>query len=287
VNDQNHKKKTLGSICAGIGGFDLGFEQAGWETSWTIELDDVNRTVLADRFARARHFKDLRHWRSHSLSWVDCIAFGFPCQDISVMGAAKHDKSRNGLKGERSGLFHEIMEIVGHLQPSWVVIENVPALLHSNNCRDIATVIQELAQRNYLGFARVLNAQYFGVPQNRRRLFLVAGLGRYPSMDFLADSGPMEALPASLGSERIAVQADSWAGYTLTAPDKHNQCNSRINMGSELFVAEEDGWHSMVERARAVSLSGVSKGLDETHVEEAYAAGNAVPPPLQNGLLSF
>lgn len=214
TNQSPNPNRTLGSICAGIGGFDLGFERAGWTTSWTIELDDVNRSVLADRFARARHRKDLRDWRSHSLSPVACITFGSPCQDISVMGAAKHDKSDRGLAGQRSGLFFDCMEIVGFFQPPWVVFENVPALLHSNGGRDFQRVLQEFAQRGYLGFFRVLN-----------------------------------------------------------------YCHSRLNLGSELLVAEEGRWDSMVERARAVSLAGVSSGLDETNAEEAYAAGNAVPPP--------
>lgn len=274
----NHEK-TLGEICAGIGGFGIGFEQAGWRSAWQIELDDVNRTVLADRFPHARQYKDLRSWRSFTLSAVACIAFGFPCQDISVMGNSARDQSSRGLKGQRSGLFFTIMEIVRHVQPAWVVIENVPALLGSNNCEDFQAVVKELSECGYVGFARVLNAQYFGIPQKRRRLVMVAGLGRFPSMEFLADCGPMEALPASAGSEWIAKPADAWAGYTLTAPDKFKRCNSRTNLGSELFVAEEGRWDSMVERSRASEIHGFRRGLDETNTEEAYAAGNAYPPP--------
>lgn len=240
-----NERRTLGTICTGIGGFDIGFEQAGWETAWQIELDDVNRAVLADRFPWARRFKDLRDWRSFALSPVGCIAFGFPCQDISNMAAVKRDQSKRGLAGPRSGLLFEILEAVSFLQPAWLVIENVPALLHTNDCRDFQTIIGELAQRGYVGFWRVLDAQYFGVPQKRRRLLLVAGLGRYPSMDFLADAGTVESLPCSPGANWIAKQADAWAGYTLTAPNKYNHCSSRINLGSELLVSEEGGWHSM------------------------------------------
>jgi DNA (cytosine-5)-methyltransferase 1 len=272
-------ERTLGEICAGISGFGLGFEQAGWRARWQIELDDVNRAVLADRYPHARQYKNLQDWRSFDLSPVAAIAFGFPCQDISVMGNVARDQQSRGLKGQRSGLFFEIMEIVGFIQPAWVVVENVPALLSSNDCGDIQEVVGSLAKRGYVGFWRVLDAQYFGVPQKRRRLVLVAGLGRYPSMDFLADARAVESLPASAGSEWIAKQADAWAGFTLTAPDKYNRCNSRSNMGSELFVAEENGWDQMAERGRAVELHGLSSGLDEANTEEAYAAGNAFPPP--------
>jgi len=280
----NHDR-TLGSVCAGIGGFDLGFERAGWRTEWQLELDDVNRAVLADRFPHARRFKDLRDWRSFGLSGVACISAGFPCQDISVMGNAQHDKSRRGLAGNRSGLFFEIMEIVRELQPPWLVLENVPALLASNAGEDFACVVGTLAQCGYVGFARVLDAQYFGVPQKRRRLFMVAGLGRYPSIDFLADAAPVESIPCSAGSAWLAKPADAWAGYTLSAPTKgcdprHGPTSSRTNLGSELLVAEEDGWGQMVERERAASLHGFPCGLDETNSEEAYGAGNAVPPAI-------
>lgn len=282
-------ERTLGSICAGIGGFDKGFEQAGWCSAWQIELDDVNRVVLADRFPHAKQFKDLRDWRSFGLSPVACIAFGFPCQDISVMGNGTHDKSRRGLAGRRSGLFFSIMEIIRELQPRWLVIENVPALLHCNDSADFQIVIDELTQCGYVGFWRVLDAQYFGIPQKRRRLFLVAGLGCYPSMDFLADAAPVEAISSSAGSKWWSIPADAWAGYTLTAPTKGNdprrgRSTSRINLCSELLVTEEDGWDQMAERGREIELHGLRSGLDGPNAESAYAAGNAIPPAIAKWL---
>jgi DNA (cytosine-5)-methyltransferase 1 len=276
----NAPGKTLGEICAGIGGFSLGFEQAGWRSAWQIELDDVNRAVLADRFPDAKHYRDLRDWARFGLSPVHCIAAGFPCQDVSILGASRKDKSRTGLAGSRSGLFFEIMEIVGSLQPLWVVLENVPGLLFSNDHRDFQTVINELAKRNYVGHARVLDAQYFGIPQKRRRIFLVTGLGRQPSLDFLADAAAVESLPCSPGASWLAKPGDTWAGFTLAAPNKFKSQNSRINISSELFIAEENGWDQMVDRQRTSEIHGVPCGLDKANAEEAYAAGNAVPPPM-------
>lgn len=273
-------EKTLGSICAGIGGFDIGFEQAGWKTAWQIELDDVNRAVLADRFPHAARFKNLNDWRSFNLPRVGCISFGFPCQDISAMGRVATDKSKRGLAGGRSGLFFEIMEAVRFLQPAWLVIENVPALLTINDGRDIQTVLGMLRECGYLGYGRVLDAQYFGIPQKRRRLVMVAGFGRYPSIEFLADAGTVESLPCARESSSLCVRDDAWAGYTLTAPDKFKRCNSRANLCSEIFVAEENGWNQMVERGREVELHGLRAGLDSSNTEEAYAAGNAFPPQM-------
>lgn len=258
---------------------DLGFEQAGWESTWQIELDDVNRAVLADRFPGARQFKNLNDWRSYKLPRVRCIGFGSPCQDISQMGGSGGG-SRPGLYGGRSGLFFECMQIVRALQPDWVVFENVAALLFSNGGRDFERVLQEFAQCGYLGFGRVLNAQYFGVPQKRRRFFLVAGLGRHPSVEFISDAGTVEAVSCSLASQQVR-QGNQWAGYALTAPDKYQGGSSgRINLGSEVLIAEEDGWDQMVERGREVELHGFPSGLDAADAEEAYAAGNAVCPPV-------
>ena len=156
----------------------------------------------------------------------------------------------------------------------------MPALLHSNDCADFQTVICEIAQCGYVGFARVLDAQYFGIPQKRRRLFLVAGYKKHPCESFLADAGAVESLPASAGSDWLAKPADAWAGYTLAAPNKLHKQNSRINIGNELLVAEENGWDQMAEWGRTAELHGLSLGLDGANAEEAYAAGNAVPPPM-------
>lgn len=272
-------KMTYGEICAGIGGFGLGFERAGWRCGWTIELDDVNREVLNDRFPGRPHKKDLRDWRSYrnELCGVDAILSGFPCQDISVMG--QHAGRPKGLEGGRSGLVFEVLEIVEFFRPKWMVFENVPALLSSNGGRDFERLLGEVTKRGYCGFFRVLDAQYFGVPQKRRRLFMVFGLGRMPSMEFLADAAAVEAVSCSLGQGEERA-GEGWAGYTLTAPDKYRKCKSRINFGSEVLIAEENGWDQMVERAGASGLSGVSSGLDATHSEEAWAAGNAVCPAI-------
>ncbi|WP_123433878.1 DNA cytosine methyltransferase [Pseudomonas brassicacearum] len=80
------QQPTLGSLFAGIGGFDVGFENACYRSAWQVELNPVNRAVLADRFRHARQFEDVRQCGAHNLSPVDVITAGFPCQDISVAG---------------------------------------------------------------------------------------------------------------------------------------------------------------------------------------------------------
>ncbi|TFU39243.1 MULTISPECIES: DNA cytosine methyltransferase [unclassified Neisseria] len=168
-------KPTVGSLFAGIGGFDLGFEQAGFTTDWQVEIADVPRAVLADRFPHAKQFTDVRTclpelWRT------DVIIGGFPCQDVSTAG------KRRGLAGARTGLFFDAMRIVSALKPRRLVLENVTGLLNSNNGQDFQTVVQSLAQCGYVGYRRVLDARYFGVPTKRRRVFLVPDWEKCPPL---------------------------------------------------------------------------------------------------------
>lgn len=266
---------TLGSLFTGIGGFDLGFENAGWTTRWQVEKNPCNQALLADRFPHARRFWDVRHV-GPELECVDAICAGFPCQDISQMGSTRVNRQKRGLAGPRSGLFSEILRIVDLLQPPWLVLENVPALLSVNDSQDIQTVVSSLAQRGYLGSFRVLDSQYFGVPQKRRRLFVVAGLGRLPPLEFLADAQPVESIPCANFTAEIQNGAERWAGYTLTAKN----WAGRLNIGSEALVAESGCRDQMVERARVTRVHGVLAGLDDPNHFQSYAAGNSLIPSI-------
>jgi DNA (cytosine-5)-methyltransferase 1 len=267
---------TIGSLFAGIGGFDLGFENAGFSTAWQVELNPVNRAVLADRFPHAQRFEDVRQCGAHNLIPVDVLTGGFPCQDISLAGARSTNKDKRGLRGERSGLFWEVIRILKEIQPRWVVLENVVNLLAVNDSEDFETVIRALADCGYVGLWRVLNAQYFGVPQQRRRLFLVAGRGRMPPMELLADAAPVDAISPASSATPWPVPADAWAANTLLA----NKAGSQIALGCTTFVAEPNRWDQMVERQRASDDDGICLGLDAANLAEAFSAGNAVVPQI-------
>jgi DNA (cytosine-5)-methyltransferase 1 len=161
----------FGSLFTGIGGLDLGFERAGMECVWQVEIDAACRRVLNRHWPNVERFNDVREVGAAQLSAVDLLCGGFPCQDLSVAGG------RAGLDGARSRLFYEFARIIGELRPTWAVIENVPGLLSSECGRDMGAVLGTLAELGY-GFAyRVLDAQYFGVAQRRRRVFIVGCLG--------------------------------------------------------------------------------------------------------------
>src|SRR5215831_15701165 len=187
------------SLFSGVGGFELGFDRAGIETVLQVEQDPVCLSVLARHWpeterrddvrqvdarafggrgrdvARAVHRSDAEslrpQWRDEVDGPVDLVYGGFPCQDVSVAG------QRAGLSGQRSSLWFEFERILSELRPRWTVIENVPGLLSSNAGRDFARILMGLGELGYGWAYRVLDARWFGVPQRRRRVFVVGCLG--------------------------------------------------------------------------------------------------------------
>lgn len=162
---------TFGSLFTGIGGFDLGFEKAGMECLWQVEIDKSCTQTLNKHWGGVAKYGDIVDVGRSSLKRVDVACGGFPCQDVSIAGR------RAGLDGERSGLWFEFARVIEEMRPEWVVIENVPGLLSSNKGRDFAAIIGRLAELGY-GFAwRVLDSKNFGVAQRRRRVFIVGHSG--------------------------------------------------------------------------------------------------------------
>ena len=161
---------TFGSLFSGCGTFDLGLERAGLSCAWQCEADATCRDVLAKHWPDVYCYQDVRDVDG-SAARVDLLCGGWPCQDLSVAG------KRAGLAGARSGLFHEFVRVARQLRPRWILGENVPGLLSSHGGRDMATVVESLGQLGYFVAWRVLDAQYFGVAQRRRRVFVVASFG--------------------------------------------------------------------------------------------------------------
>jgi len=153
------------SLFAGIGGFDLGCTQAGMRVVAHVEKDPHCRKLLSAKWPDSVVLDDVRTAGKHNLPPCDVLCGGFPCQDLSVAG------KRAGLQGERSGLFYELTRITHELQPAFLVWENVPGLLSSNERRDFLAVLIELRRIGYHGGWRTLDAQFFGVAQRRRRVF--------------------------------------------------------------------------------------------------------------------
>jgi len=155
---------THGSLFSGIGGFDLGFERAGFKTVWQVEIDPFCRKVLANHFPNTRRYEDITKILPFELPRVDVITGGFPCQDVS------HAGRRIGIDGARSGLWREMRRTIRNLRPSFVVVENVSGLLD----RGIQRVLGEMAEDGFDAEWTVLSACFAGAPHTRERVFIVA-----------------------------------------------------------------------------------------------------------------
>lgn len=155
---------TFGSLFAGIGGFDLGFERAGMKCKWQVEVNPFAVEVLKKHWPKTKRYRDIRDFNPTMQHKVDVICGGFPCQDISLAGTGK------GLEGERSGLWSEYFRVVGVLRPRYVVVENVSALLR----RGIDRVLGDLASIGYDAEWQTFFASDFGLPHRRERICVVA-----------------------------------------------------------------------------------------------------------------
>jgi DNA (cytosine-5)-methyltransferase 1 len=197
------------SLFAGIGGFDLAMERNGVEVVANVEIDKACQKVLARHFPNVKQFSDITDVKGSDLIEAGfdpsrgIITGGFPCQDLSVAG------KRAGLAGERSGLFWEIARLVDETQTEYFIIENVPGLLSSNKGKDFGVVIGTMADIGYSLAWRVLDAQYFGVPQRRRRVFIV---GRRST-----SNGVAEILFKSEGLRRNTTQSKPKGQDTTTS----------------------------------------------------------------------
>jgi len=169
----------FGSLFAGVGGFDIGLENAGWECAWQVEWDPHCQQTLAHHWPNVPRWGDVSDVNGAELPPVDVITFGSPCQDLSVAG-----KRAGLIEGGRSNLFFQATRIIREMKektngqyPRIAIWENVPGALSSNNGGDFEAVLGEMADLgSYHLEWSVLDAQFFGVPQRRRRVFVIAVL---------------------------------------------------------------------------------------------------------------
>jgi DNA (cytosine-5)-methyltransferase 1 len=193
---------NVGSLFAGIGGFDLGFERCGMRVAWQVEQDAYCRAVLERHFPGAERFEDVREVGAQNLAPVDLICGGFPCQDLSSAGRGA------GLDGARSGLWAEFARIIRELRPSYVVVENVPALLTGKGKRweraPIGRVLGDLAEVGYDAEWSVLSAREFGAPHLRKRVWIVAYPARDAEARTASASGPQRERARQGGAESRA-----------------------------------------------------------------------------------
>lgn len=195
------------SLFAGIGGFDLGLERAGHECVGQVEIDPACQRVLAERFPHAARWIDVREWQGNGNEHPDALVGGFPCQDLSVAG------KRAGLKGERSSLFWEIVRIAKAITPTWGLFENVPGLISSHGGRDFWSVLSGLRECWPVVGYRILDSQFFGVAQRRRRVFFVCG-------------------PSERGVREVLFEPESRGGDSATGAEAGTRVAAAVGGGA-------------------------------------------------------
>lgn len=162
-------KVKVGSLFSGIGGIDLGFEQAGFEIAWANDLDAAACKTYRNNFPNTILIEgDVRNIDPHTLSDIDVLIAGFPCQPFSVMGY------RRGFNDPRGNLFFEIVRFIDIKQPKVVFLENVQNLMEHDNGKTFLVIYNTLAQFGYSVKYKVINATDVNIPQNRSRIFIVA-----------------------------------------------------------------------------------------------------------------
>lgn len=278
------------SLFAGVGGFDLAAERAHIEPAVCCEIDPSARGVLKHRFPNAFFVDDVKEITGDKLRGfgldpaTTIISGGFPCQDVSVAGR------RQGFEGERSSLFFEIVRILREFNPKWFVLENVPGLFTSHGGRDMGAVVGTLAELGYVFGWRVLDSQFFGVPQRRKRVFIVGcagdGGGMVEQVLFESEGGFGDSSKVVTAGEEIAgssgngvistlqgggrrsyrVDAESAAGVTVLGEQTH-ALTASMDKG-----ASEDG----TGRANPIIGFSHTQGLDAQASETSF-------PTLRNG----
>jgi DNA (cytosine-5)-methyltransferase 1 len=190
------------SVFSGVEAASLAFEPLGWEPVCFCEVDEFPSQVLRKRFTRVPNLGDIRDvkWKEVLREWgpVDLVVGGSPCQSFSIAG------NRTGLEGE-SGLMWEYVRCVREIMPRWLLWENVPGALSSSNGEDFRCLLESLDDLGYGLAWRVLDAQFFGVAQRRRRVFVVGSLGDRRACEVLFEPDSLRWDPPTSREKRAEL----------------------------------------------------------------------------------
>jgi len=219
-----------GSVCSGVEAATVAWHDLGFEPQWFSEVDAFPSAVLQHHYPTIPNHGDMtkfKEWNTDEQT-IDLLVGGTPCQSFSVAGL------RQGLEDPRGNLMLTYLAMADKFKPKWLVWENVPGVLSSNGGRDFGTFIGALGKIGY-GFSwRILDAQYFGVPQRRRRVFVVGCLGDWrsaASVLFESESLSGHPAPSRETRQRVAPTVGTGAPFSRTG-------NSRVEADAIVFGAQ-------------------------------------------------
>ena len=205
------------SLCSGIEAASVAWQHMGWQAAGFSEIEPFPSAVLAHHYPNVPNLGDMTQYKEWSIGTVDLLVGGTPCQSFSVAGL------RKGLADPRGNLALTYLAIAEATRARWIVWENVPGVLSSNKGRDFGAFLGALAELGY-GFAyRVLDAQWFGVAQRRRRVFVVGYLGdwrRAAAVLFERESLRRDTAPSREAGQKVAPTVVSGPPFSRTGNER-------------------------------------------------------------------
>jgi DNA (cytosine-5)-methyltransferase 1 len=260
-----------GSVCSGVEAATVAWHPLGWKPRWFSEIEKFPSAVLAHHYPDVPNHGDMTTFKEWPDDPIDLLVGGTPCQSFSIAGL------RKGLDDPRGNLMLTYLAIAARYKPRWVAWENVPGVLSSNRGRDFGTFLGALGELGY-GFAyRVLDAQYFGVAQRRRRVFVVGYLGDWRrAAAVLFERESLSGHPAPRREARKSIAGGfecgpQGGGFTDVAPTLDTRCKQgpiRNQLGAGVFCADV-----------ALTLNaafGSKLGLEDQHINGGGAC--SLPP---------
>ena len=283
------------SVCSGIEAATVAWHPLGWEAAAYSEIEKFPSQVLAHHYPNTPNVGDMTKFKEWTnVSDVDVLVGGTPCQSFSVAGL------RKGLDDPRGNLMLTYLAIAAKYRPKWLVWENVPGVLSSNGGLDFASLLRGMGELGY-GFAyRVLDAQYFGVAQRRRRVFVVGYAGNWrPAAAVLFERHSMCGYPAP-SREKGKSSSATITARTGVSRNNHEECvswpaeisstlnasfgekmgleNQHINADCPMFVPTKAFYESSLAQYKEDDIAGTTKasggvagGGSETFIAQPIA----------------
>jgi DNA (cytosine-5)-methyltransferase 1 len=235
-------------VCDGIGAAHVAWRPLGWECVWTSEIDPFPSAVVEHHYG-FKNLGDMTKITKEMLDEqgpVDILVGGTPCQSFSVAGL------RGGLADPRGNLALRFVQLAAVMQPRWVVWENVPGVLSSGKGRDFGAFLGALAELGY-GFAyRVLDAQWFGVAQRRRRVFVVAHIGDWRRAAAVLFERESVFGDHSASGQQGEVSSGDYAGGT-----SRHDCDASLKAESIGFNWQNGGGYGDANDGLGITSEGV------------------------------
>jgi DNA (cytosine-5)-methyltransferase 1 len=259
------------SVCSGVEAASVAWKGLGWNPLGFSEIEKFPSEVLQHHYPNVPNLGDMNNYKEWNFGKrsVDLVVGGTPCQSFSVAGL------RKGMEDPRGNLALTFCAILDKFRPKWFVWENVPGVLSSNKGRDFGSFLGAVAELGYGASYRVLDAQNFGVPQRRRRVFVVGHLGDWkPTAEVLFESESLRWHPKKSKKAR-----EDSTGYIEGGFGAYNQSDvggttkasgGVLGGGSETFIYVADKAPTLTSSAAGFSRPGNDATADSQYIGTAY-----------------